>query len=168
MTACDTPYCPYPPAGSPPRKRLSDWIWTTSGRAERRTCAPARCFRPPTRPTQCGPPPPAARRARPHRSHAAARMARSRGFCFNTLGSRGATASHDHHADKAHADSVARALARHGTLDIVATCEGGKPCRLSDHCGGLLLKHWALSPPRPTAVALLPKPKITNLRVRGE
>jgi hypothetical protein len=32
-------------------------------------------------PTQCGPPPPAALRARPHRSHAAARMARSRGFC---------------------------------------------------------------------------------------
>jgi hypothetical protein len=119
-------------------------------------------------PRSAAPPPPAALRARPHRSHAAARMARSRGFCFNTLGSRGATASHDHHADKAHADSVARALARHGTLDIVATCEGGEPCRLSEHCGGLLLKHWALSPPRPPAVALLPKPKITNIRVRGE
>src|SRR6266446_6477500 len=41
-----------------------------------------------------------------------------------------------------------RALARLGTLDIIEpTSEGGQPCRLSDHRGGLLSKQWALSPP---------------------
>jgi hypothetical protein len=41
-----------------------------------------------------------------------------------------------------------RALARHGTLDIIEpTGEGGQPCRLSDHREGHLSKQWALSPP---------------------